>query len=103
MSTFRGFVAGVLGEAKKRKISTRGEDLLLQLPTATGEVTAEAGEQPAATSREGDFSILAITHRNGRLVNYSGQRARYNGSRKAQPSLCDSGRNFKRGYKKENK
>ena len=29
LCTFRGFVAGVLGEAKKRKISKRGENFLL--------------------------------------------------------------------------
>ena len=28
LSIFHGFVVGVIGEAKKRKISTRGEDLL---------------------------------------------------------------------------
>ena len=80
MSTFCGFV--VLGEAKKRKISTKGEELLLQLLVAVKDITAEAGEepvamsrgankgtaarynelQPATTSREEDFSILAVTH-----------------------------------------
>ena len=71
MSTFCGFVARVLCEAKKRKISIRGEDLLLQLLAAVGEVTAEAGEQLAATSKEGDFSILAVTRRSGRRARYS--------------------------------
>ena len=56
----------------KQQISTRGEDLLLQLPAAAGEVTAEAGEQPAAMLKEGDFSILAVTR-------CSRRRARYNG------------------------
>ena len=51
LSTFRSFVARVLGEVKKRKISTRGEDFLLLLPAtvkdltvAAGEVTTEVGE-----------------------------------------------------------
>ena len=44
MSTFRGFVVGMLGEAKKMKIGTISEDLLLHLPAAAGEVTVEAGE-----------------------------------------------------------
>ena len=64
----------MLGEAKKRKISIRGEDLLLwllakaeDLTVAAGEVTTEAREEPVAMSkgakegtvtfREGDFSI----------------------------------------------
>ena len=67
------FVARVLGEAKKRKISTKGEDLLLLVPTAAedltiakGKETAEAGEQPTTTSREGDFSISTFTCHNRR-------------------------------------
>ena len=51
MSTFRGFVIGMLGKAKNLKISTISEDLLLHLPAAVGEVTAEVGEQLTATSR----------------------------------------------------
>ena len=34
LSTFHGFVAQVLGEAKKGKISIRDKELLLQLLTA---------------------------------------------------------------------
>ena len=67
------FVVRVIGEAKKRKSSTRGEELLLLLPAATedltvaeGKVIVEAGEQPSATSRKGYFSISTITPRNGR-------------------------------------
>ena len=66
-----------------------------------GEVTAEAGEQPTKTSREGDFSILAVTRRSERRARYSERRSHCSGSRKAQPSSCDSGQNFKRGYKKK--
>ena len=72
------FVVRVLGEAKKRKISTRGEDLLQQLPVATedlttaaGEVTIEAGEHLTATSKKGDFSISAVTHCSERQARYS--------------------------------
>ena len=99
LSTFRGFVVGMLGEAKKRKINTRYEGLLLKLLakaealTATvGEVIAKAKEeaialsrgankitsscyselQPIATSREGGFSISIITRRSRRGSRYSG-------------------------------
>ena len=44
MSTFRCFIAGVLDETKKRKISTKGEYLLVQILVAVGEVTVAAGE-----------------------------------------------------------
>ena len=58
MSTCHGFFAGVLSKANKRKISTRGEDLLLQLlakaedlTTAEGKVITKVGEEPATMSR----------------------------------------------------
>ena len=34
LGTFRGFVAGMLGEAKNRKVHTRNELLLLQILAA---------------------------------------------------------------------
>ena len=63
----------MLSEAKKRKISTRGEDLQLQLLAEAEDLTAAVGEKPTATSRERDFSISAVTYCNERRVCYSGR------------------------------
>ena len=114
LSTFCGFVVGVLSEAKKRKINTRDEGLLLKLLAKAKALTASAGEviskankeaiamsrgankgtssryselQPVATSREGGFSIPIITHRSRRGSRYSMHRARRSETRKSQPTF----------------
>ena len=59
LSPFRGFVASMLSEAKKKKVYIRSELLLLQMLSAanilvitTGEVTAEAGRSPLQLPKE---------------------------------------------------